>query len=142
MAVSHSYTVAAQRKLRQELALRVEALTLEAHSLIDEFNRQFPRGRRPAYLAMNPDGSLTAMRWRLSGGSNPRFELWDTDGKAVRQQLPELAWPVWLGFEERRQDLNHQLAVALYELQRVSKWLEQRGHVTRLRESVGNDVPF
>ncbi|MCB1733682.1 MAG: hypothetical protein H6981_01330 [Gammaproteobacteria bacterium] len=140
--MSHSYTVAAQRKLRQELAQRVEALNLEAHSMIDEFNRQFPRGRRPAYLAMNPDGSLTAMRWRLSGGNNPRFELWDTDGQAVRQQLPELAWPVWVEFEVRRQDLNHQLAVALYELQRVSKWLDQRGHVTRLRESVGNDVPF
>lgn len=140
MAVRHSYTVAAQRKLRQELALRVEALTLMAHRLIEEFNRQFPRGRRPAYLAMNPDGSLTAMRWRLSGGGNPRFELWDSDGKSIRQQLPELAWPLWLSFEQRRQDLNLQLAVALYELQRVSKWLEQRGHVKRLRDA--NDLPF
>lgn len=113
---------------------KVQRLTLEAHSLIESFNRQYPRGRRPAYLAMNPDGSLTAIRWRRSAGSHPRFELWDSTGLSLRNDVDPGVWSDWCDYEKRRQDLNFALANALYDQQRALMWLKQRRQLFKIRK--------
>lgn len=123
----------------------VQRLTLAAHGLIESFNKQYPRGRRPAYLAMNPDGSLTAIRWRRSAGSHPRFELWDSTGESLRTEIDPGVWASWCDYEKRRQDLNFALANTLYDQQRALMWLKQRRQLFKIRkngEATADPMPF
>ncbi len=143
MSQSDSFGMRATLKQISSGSLAVNQLRLECHALLDAFNRQYPRGRRPAYLAANPDGSLTALRWRVSHGAFPRFELWDSTGADVQSKLPLMTWRSWLEYEKRRQDLNRRMAIALYTQKRLASWVDQRKRLNHLsRTSQADSAPF
>ncbi len=117
-----------------QLYTQRDRLKILASSLIEEWNDRFPKGSVPVYLTRVSDKSYSTLRWRLSATHSNKasqisfskimldyFHI-DKDRKLVFQ------------FESRRQDLDLQLSLILYEILRLESYIKNINTLTDIKK--------
>ncbi len=107
-----------------QLCQQRDHLKKVASALIEQWNEQFPRSTVPVYLTRVSDKSYSTLRWRLSATHSKKAsqisfseELLDYFHIAKDRKIVCL-------FESRRQDLDLQLSLVLYEILRLESYLK------------------
>ena len=120
-AASHLVQLYQQRDRLKEIAF----------TLIEQWNVYFPRSTVPVYLTRVSDKSYSTLRWRLSATHSNKAsqlsfskEMLDYFHIAKDRDIVSL-------FESRRQDLDLQLSLVLYEILRLESYLK---NITTLSE--------
>ena len=100
-------------------------------SLIQQWNEQFPRSTVPVYLTRVSDKSFSTLRWRLSAThSNKASQLSFSAAMLDYFHIEKDRILVCL-FESRKQDIDLQLSLLLYEILRIETYLK---NISTLRQ--------
>lgn len=101
--------------------------------LIIEWNSFFPRSSVPIYLTKVSDRSLSTLRWRRSRTHADKASQVAFSFEMLEYFHIEKQRILVLKLESLQLDLNHQLSVILYELQRLQSYLNKIKVLTQLR---------
>ena len=104
--------------------------------LIREWQSFFPRSSVPIYLTRVSDRSLSTLRWRRSKTHADKASQISFDKELLEYFHIEKQRYIVMKFESLRLDLNHQLAVILYECQRLKSYIHHARLLSELRKSI------
>ena len=117
-----------------ELSSKRDDLLLLCDSLIMEWKESALEKIVPVYLSRSTDKSLTVLRWRLRtmGKTLSRTQL---DKELLSYFHIAGHYQLLFKFESRRQDLNYMTAMTLYEINRLTDYLDQTRELISLKNS-------
>ncbi len=104
-----------------------------ADTLIKEWLENFPRASVPIYLTRVSDRSLTILRWRKSRTHNEKASQMTFDDDLLTYFHVSNQRKLVLKFESLRIDMNYQLSIILYQIQRLSNYIHEIETLTSLR---------
>ena len=117
-----------------QLCLQRDQLKKVASSMIDQWNERFPRSTVPVYLTRVSDKSYSTLRWRLSAThSNKASQLSFSEDLLDYFHVAKDRKVVCL-FESRRQDIDLQLSLILYEILRLESYLKNITTLSAIRK--------
>lgn len=103
-------------------------------SLIDEWNSKFPRSTVPVYLTRVSDKSFSTLRWRLSATHSKKASQLSFSEAMLDYFHIEKDRDLVCLFESRRQDIDLQLSLVLYEILRVENYLKSVSTLNELKK--------
>jgi hypothetical protein len=114
------------------LLLERNRLLLLCETLIADWKVSVLASLAPVYLSRSTDKSLTILRWRLRtmGKTLSRIHL---DSELLSYFHVFAHQKMVLKFDSHRLDLNYQMAMTLYEINRLTDYLEQAQALTLLK---------
>jgi len=117
-------TLAQVQEQLEGLLLERERLLLLCEALIADWKVSVLASLAPVYLSRSTDKSLTILRWRLRtmGKTLSRIHL---DSELLSYFHVFAHQEMVLKFDSHRLDLNYQMAMTLYEINRLTDYLEQ-----------------
>ena len=117
-------TLAQVQEQLEGLLLERERLLLLCETLITDWKVSVLASLTPVYLSRSTDKSLTILRWRLRtmGKTLSRIHL---DSELLSYFHVFAHQEMVLKFDSHRLDLNYQMAMTLYEVNRLTDYLEQ-----------------
>ena len=106
------------------LLLERDRLLLLCETLIADWKVSVLASLAPVYLSRSTDKSLTILRWRLRtmGKTLSRIHI---DSELLSYFHVFAHQEMVLKFDSHRLDLNYQMAMTLYEINRLTDYLEQ-----------------
>jgi len=111
---------------------RLKDLTV---TLVEEWKRNFPRASVPIYLTRVSDKSLTTLRWKRSKTHNEKASQVILDSSTMDYfHIAEHRKLVYK-FESLRLDLNYQLSIVLYTIQRLDAYISGSNVLSVLRNA-------
>ncbi len=124
------------------LLLERKRLLLLCETLITDWKASVLASLAPVYLSRSTDKSLTILRWRLRtmGKTLSRIHL---DSELLSYFHVFAHQEMVLKFDSYRLDLNYQMAMTLYEINRLNDYLEQTRQLTgfKSRSNKTNNRP-
>jgi len=112
---------------------RLKKLTI---NLVEEWKFNFPRASVPIYLTRVSDKSLTTLRWKRSKTHNEKASQVTLDSSTMEYFHIAEHQKLVFKFESLRLDLNYQLSIVLYQIQRLDAYLSGSNKLSVLRKSV------
>ena len=127
-------TLAQVNEQLQGLLLERDRLLLLCKQLMTDWKTSVLASLAPIYLSRSTDKSLTILRWRLRtmGKTLSRIHL---DSELLSYFHVSLHQKMVLKFDSHRLDLNYQMAMTLYEINRLNDYLEQKKQLTSFKFS-------
>ena len=129
-------TVELAKERLYQLEQERDRLKQISDQLIKDWQSFFPRSSVPIYLTRVSDRSLSTLRWRRSKTHSDKASQVTFDKELLDYFHIEKQRFVVLKFESLRLDLNHTLAVILYEHQRLQSYIHHARLLSELRKSV------
>ncbi len=102
-----------------------------ASTLIEQWNQYFPRSTVPVYLTRVSDKSYSTLRWRLSATHSNKVSQLRFSKEMLDYFHIDKDRRIVCLFESRRQDVDLQLSLLLYEILRLESYLN---NITTLSE--------
>jgi len=128
-------TVELAKERLYQLEQERDRLKQISDQLIREWQSVFPRSSVPIYLTKVSDRSLSTLRWRRSKTHSDKVSQVSFDKELLDYFHIEKQRYIVVKFESLRLDLNHQLAVILYECQRLQSYIHHARLLSELRKS-------
>jgi len=117
-----------------QLCLQRDQLKIVASSMIDQWNERFPRSTVPVYLTRVSDKSYSTLRWRLSATHSKKASQLSFSEDLLDYFHVAKDRKVVCLFESRRQDLDLQLSLILYEILRLESYLKNINTLSAIRK--------
>ena len=105
-----------------------------ASTLIDQWNKYFPRSTVPVYLTRVSDKSYSTLRWRLSATHSNKASQLSFSEELLDYFHIEKDRKIVCLFESRRQDLDLQLSLVLYEILRLESYLKNITIISNIKK--------
>ena len=102
--------------------------------MIDQWNERFPRSTVPVYLTRVSDKSYSTLRWRLSATHSKKASQLSFSEDLLDYFHVAKDRKVVCLFESRRQDLDLQLSLILYEILRLESYLKNITTLSAIRK--------
>jgi len=118
-----------------DLECEKDRLKSLADNLVSEWNLNFPRASVPIYLTRVSDKSLTTLRWRRSKTHSAKASQVSLDSETMEFFHIKEHRSLVFKFESLRLDLNHQLSIVLYQIQRLNTYISETNSLSLLRKS-------
>jgi len=129
------YMTISQAKVKLfDLELERDRLKSLADSLVDEWKLNFPRASVPIYLTRVSDKSLTTLRWRRSKTHSDKASQVSLDSEMMEHFHVSEHRVLVFKFESLRLDLNHQLSIVLYQVQRLDTYITETMNLSTMRK--------
>lgn len=128
----YSNVKAAKLKLF-DLELEKDRLKSLADLLVMQWKSQFPRTSVPIYLTRVSDRSLSTLRWRRSKTHSDKASQVTLSENMLEYFYIEKQRNAVFKFESLRLDLNHQLSIVLYEIQRLTIYISDTKNLSMIR---------
>lgn len=128
----YSNVKAAKLKLF-DLELEKDRLKSLADLLVMQWKSQFPRTSVPIYLTRVSDRSLSTLRWRRSKTHSDKASQVTLSENMLEYFHIEKQRNSVFKFESLRLDLNHQLSIVLYEIQRLTIYISDTKNLSMMR---------
>jgi hypothetical protein len=127
-------TLAQVQEQLEGLLLERDRLLLLCETLITDWKASVLSSLAPIYLSRSTDKSLTILRWRLRtmGKTLSRIHL---DSELLSYFHVFAHQEMVLKFDSHRLDLNYQMAMTLYEINRLTDYLEQAQLLTGFKST-------
>jgi len=129
-------TVELAKERLYQLEKERDRLKQISDQLIREWQAFFPRSSVPIYLTKVSDRSLSTLRWRRSKTHADKASQVTFDKELLDYFHIEKQRYIVVKFESLRLDLNHKLAVILYEYQRLQAYIQHARLLSELRKNM------
>ena len=117
-----------------QLCHQREKLKNVASDLLEQWAEYFPRSTVPVYLTRVSDKSFSTLRWRLSATHSNKASQISFSDEMLDYFHIEKDRAIVCNFESRRQDLDLQLSLILYEILRLESYLKNINTLSKIKK--------
>lgn len=137
MAFDSGFSISEAEKKIAELTIKSQEILEQGKNLDSRFKSMFSKSKPALRCIRHSSRSLVIYRWRAYGQKTAPLELLSDEGLKILSQQDEEVKKIWLEFEDERQWLNLQYGLVVYQIRKLSDWVEQQRNLNAAKQKFG-----